>query len=44
MLSKIISKVKVGYISGFEVGTESISISHLQFADDKMIFCDADMR
>lgn len=44
MLSKMITKAEIGYLSRFEVGSESISISHLQFADDMMIFCDTDMR
>lgn len=44
VLSKIISIAEMGYISGFKVGSGSMSISHLQFANDTMIFCDVDMR
>lgn len=42
-LSKMFSRVEMRYILGFKVGTGSVSISHLQFADDTMIFCDADL-
>lgn len=44
VLNKMISKAKVSYISGFVVGSGSVFIFHLQFADNTMIFCDADMR
>ena len=35
----------MGYLSGFEVGSgeeNSLLVSHLLFADDTMIFCNAD--
>lgn len=41
VLSKMI-KVERDFISGFLVGKGDCTISHLQFADDTMIFCDAD--
>lgn len=41
VLSKIIKKAEMGYISGFFVGDGSVSVSHLEFADDTMIFCEA---
>lgn len=44
VLSSMIAKAERGYISGFAIGSESISISHLQFVNDTMIFSDADMR
>lgn len=34
-----------GWLRGFEVaraGRESLEITHLQYADDALIFCDAD--
>lgn len=34
-----------GWISGFEVATnsaENMEVTHLQYADDTLIFCDAD--
>lgn len=43
VLSSMIVKAESGYISGFVVGSGSVSISHLQFADDTMIFCDTDL-
>lgn len=43
VLSKMISKAKVDYISGFMTGYGISRISHLQFVDDTMIFCEADM-
>lgn len=33
----------MGYISGFKVGDEGVTVSHLQFANDTMIFCEADI-
>lgn len=44
VLNKMITRVERGYIPGFLIGTEGCRISHLQFADDTMIFCDADAR
>lgn len=34
----------MGYIEGFSMGAGRVMISHLQFADDTMIFCDAESR
>lgn len=44
VLSRMISKVEMGYISGFSVGAREVTIFHLQFADDTIIFYDADLR
>lgn len=45
VLSRMISRAEMGYISGFKLGREGeVTISHLQFADDTMIFCEANMR
>lgn len=45
VLSQIIRKAKMGSILGFSLGKgEGVTIFHLQFADDTMIFCDAVMR
>ena len=33
----------IGLIKGFSVGIEPITISHLQFVDDTLIFCGADL-
>lgn len=44
VLSKMITKSEGMYIPRFTIGKGSCSISHLQFADDTMIFCDADER
>lgn len=44
VLSRMIKMVGMGYIEGFSMGSGRVTISHLQFADDTMIFCDADMR
>lgn len=43
VLSRMIRKAEMGYISGFSVGAGDVTISHLQFVDDTMIFCDADV-
>lgn len=43
VLSQMISKEKLGFLRGFEVGHGGVLISHLQFADDTMIFCDANV-
>lgn len=42
VLSRMIKKTKMGYITGFKVGMGEIIVSNLQFADDTMIFCDAE--
>lgn len=44
VLSKMIMKAMKSLISRFEVESGSISISHLQFADNTMIFCEVNMR
>lgn len=44
VLSRMIERAEMGYIVGFCVGSGGVTISHLQFADDAMIFCDADAR
>ncbi|XP_060190805.1 secreted RxLR effector protein 78-like [Lycium barbarum] len=45
-LNNIIKTTKVnGWINGFEVaraGNESLEVTHLQYADDTLIFCDAE--
>lgn len=40
----MIKKAEMSYISGFSMGDRSVSVSHLQFEDDTMIFCEADIR
>ena len=43
VLSRLVSKAEErGIIRGFEVGRERVKISHLQFADDTILFLDAD--
>lgn len=44
VLNRMIRKTKMGFISGFHVGDGDVTISNLQFADDTMVFCDADVR
>lgn len=44
VLSGMIPKAEMGFISGFKVGSREVSISHLQFMDDTMIFYEADVR
>lgn len=44
VISSMIAKAEGGYITGSAIGSGSLSISHLQFVDDTMIFYDADMR
>lgn len=41
VLRKMIRRAEAEYIQGFVVGTRGCRISHLQFADDTMIFCNA---
>ena len=43
-LSQLLSSARNGgFISGFKVGgREGLIVSHLLFADDTLIFCDAD--
>jgi hypothetical protein len=47
-LSRMLSRAMVGgYLSGFQVDTQNatpLEISHLLFADDTLIMCDADQR
>lgn len=43
VLSSMIKKVEMGFISGFRVGSSGVIISHLQFVDDTMIFCNANI-
>lgn len=44
VLSRMISKAEMRFISEFNVGSGEVFVSHLQFADDTMIFYDADVR
>lgn len=44
VLSKMIRRVEGEHITGFMIDSDSFRISHLQFADDTMIFCDAEER
>lgn len=41
VLSKMIKKNRIGLYLGFYSGKEGVTVSHLQFADDTMIFCNA---
>lgn len=38
VLSQVIKKAKVGYISGFELGNGDCSISHMQFIEKCNLF------
>lgn len=41
----MIKNAEICYISGFRLGRDGgITISHLQFTNDTIIFCDADIR
>lgn len=44
VLSKMIKKAEMGFISGFVVGKGEVPVFHIQFADTTMIFYDADVR
>lgn len=43
-LSRMIKKAEMGFISGFSMGVDQVMVSHLQFADDTMIFGDVDAK
>lgn len=43
VLSKMLRRAEQSFMSGFLVGNDECRISHLQFVDDTMIFCDADV-
>lgn len=43
-MSRMISRAENGFLLGFVVGEEGLAISHLQYVDDTMIFCGADIR
>ena len=41
VLNRLLTKVtKLGYFKGVQVGTHSVPLSHLQFADDTLLFCE----
>jgi len=43
VLIKMMQKaVTLGLIRGLNVGTDEIQLTHLQFADDTLVFCEAD--
>lgn len=42
--SRMVKKAAMGYISGFRVDQGEVSILHLQFEDDTMIFYDMNAR
>lgn len=44
VLSRMIKKEEMSFILGFRVRSRGVMVSHLQFADDTMICCDADVR
>lgn len=44
VLSKMITKTEEGFIYGFRVGNGEVSISHLQFVDNTIIFYEADLK
>lgn len=43
ILSNMLRKAEADFISGFLIENGRCRVSHLQFADDTMIFCDADI-
>lgn len=43
-LFKMITRATDGFIKGFTEGREGMPISHLQFVDNTLIFCEADIR
>lgn len=43
VLSKMINKAEVRFILGFFIDNGSCQVFHLQFADDTMIFCEANL-
>lgn len=44
VLSKMIKKTEMGFFRGFKMGSRGVSLSHLQFANDNMIFCNVYVR
>lgn len=44
VLSRMIKKAKMRFISGFRIRVRDVTISHLQFVDDTTIFCNADVQ
>lgn len=45
MLGDLLGKVaEVGMFSGFSLGNDDLMVSHLQLADDTIIFCDNSQR
>lgn len=44
VLRKMTRKGEKNFFPGFSVGQGKVKVSHLQFVDDTMIFCDADVR
>ena len=45
-LGRMLDKADDGHMSGFDVGSEegrSLSVSHLLFVDDTLVFCGADL-
>ena len=35
--------VSLGLVKGLQIGSDDIQLTHLQFADDTLVFCEADM-